>query len=181
MSSARAADEAADGEDPPSDGKADRERPAILVIGLGNPILGDDGVGWYVADGVEARLGAGRPGVRVERAALGGLALMERLVGAHRAILLDAMDTGAAPIGTVTSLALEDVTVRPAGHLDSVHDAPLTTALAAGRALGAVLPAHVVVVAIEARRIDIFDEHLSPAVAAAVPAAVDAVLLLLDA
>jgi len=180
MSSASAADGAADGDDLPPDGTADPDRPAVLIIGLGNPILGDDGVGWCVADAVEARMGAGRAGVRVERAALGGLALMERLVGAHRAILIDAMDTGTAPIGTVTSLALEDVSTRPAGHLDSVHDAPLTMALAAGRALGADLPTDVAVVAVEARRIDTFDDHLSPAVAAAVPAAVDAVLLLLD-
>ncbi|MER3457723.1 MAG: hypothetical protein C4309_02925 [Chloroflexota bacterium] len=33
-----------------------------LVIGLGNPLLGDDGVGWHVAEGVrQALIGASRP------------------------------------------------------------------------------------------------------------------------
>jgi hydrogenase maturation protease len=33
-----------------------------LVIGLGNPLLGDDGVGWHVAEGVrQALMGASRP------------------------------------------------------------------------------------------------------------------------
>jgi hydrogenase maturation protease len=153
----------------------------VLVIGLGNPILGDDGVGWRVADLVEARLGADAGDVRVERAALGGLALMERLVGARRAILVDAMETGSVPVGTVRCLSLAEVGCREAAHLDSAHDAPLTVAIAAGRALGADLPADVSVVAVEALHVDTFSDDLSPAVAAAVPAAVAAVLHLLDA
>jgi hydrogenase maturation protease len=157
-----------------------RDVASVIVIGLGNPILGDDGVGWRVADLVEARLGIAANGVRVERAALGGLALMERLVGARYAILVDAMETGAVPVGTVTCMTLDDVGYRPADHLDSAHDTPLTVALAAGRALGADLPAEVHVVAVEARHVDTFSDDLSPEVAAAVPAAADAVLDLLD-
>jgi hydrogenase maturation protease len=154
---------------------------AVVVIGLGNPILGDDGVGWRVVDALEARHREAIDGIRVERAALGGLALMERLVGAQRAILVDAMETGTAPIGTVTCLRLDDVGCRPAGHLDSVHDTPLTVAIEAGRALGADLPDDVSVVAVEAHRIDTFSDFLSPDVEAAIPAAVDAVLRLLEA
>ena len=151
----------------------------VIVIGLGNPILGDDGVGWRVADLVESRLSHDAGGVRVERAALGGLALMERLVGARRAILVDAMETGSVPAGTVRCMTLEEVGCRPAEHLDSVHDAPLTVAIAAGRALGADLPWDVSVVAVEARHVDTFSDDLTPAVEAAVPAAADAVLRLL--
>ena len=164
----------------PVDG-LDFDRASVVVVGLGNPILGDDGVGWRVVDALELRLGETPRGVRVERAALGGLALMERLVGAQRAILIDAMETGAAPVGTVSCLALDEVGCRPAGHLDSIHDTPLTIAIEAGRALGADLPAEVSVVAVEAHRIDTFSDDLTPAVAAAVPAAVDAVLRLLEA
>ena len=51
-----------------------------LVIGLGNPILGDDGVGWVVAEGI-ARLTEDRPEIEVDTVALGGLSLMERLTG----------------------------------------------------------------------------------------------------
>ena len=53
----------------------------ILVIGLGNPILGDDGVGWVVAREVEIRLGASEYNIEVDCLALGGLSLMERLIG----------------------------------------------------------------------------------------------------
>ena len=30
-------------------------QPRTIVVGLGNPVLGDDGVGWRVADAVEDR------------------------------------------------------------------------------------------------------------------------------
>jgi hydrogenase maturation protease len=167
----------------------------VIVVGLGNPILGDDAVGWHVADEVEARLTAGTvPGVagggpagavpgtpagarvHVERLAVGGLALMERLVGFRSAVLVDAMLTGTVPPGTVRLLSLADIPGGEAGHLDSVHDAPLAEALEAGRALGASLPSEIVIVAIEAAQVTDFTESMSPEVAAAVPRAVDAVL-----
>ena len=56
-----------------------------IVVGLGNPILGDDGVGWRVAQAVQALA----PEADVECQALGGLSLMERLVGYQRAIIVD--------------------------------------------------------------------------------------------
>ncbi len=65
----------------------------ILVIGLGNPILGDDGVGWVVAREVETCLGASGQNVEVDCLALGGLSLMERMVGYQRVILIDSLNT----------------------------------------------------------------------------------------
>jgi len=164
-----------------------------LVVGLGNPLLADDGVGWLVAQAVAARLtgggapgavasGAGVPGavvpvaVEVDSLAVGGLALMERLVGYRRAVLVDAMVTGEHPPGTVRRFTVEDAPGREATHLDSAHDASLAAALAAGRALGAVLPDEIVVIAVEAVRVDTFGEQLTPEVEAAIPAAIDAVL-----
>jgi hydrogenase maturation protease len=160
----------------------------VIVVGLGNPILGDDAVGWHVVDAVEARLASaaipgGEPGsglggdnIRFERLAVGGLALMERLVGFRRAILVDAMMTGTAPPGTVQVLSLADLPGGLAGHLDGAHDASLAVALEAGRALGASLPEDLVIVTIEAAQVTEFGESMSPQVAAAVPPAVEAVM-----
>ena len=155
-----------------------RGPPPVLVVGLGNPLLGDDGVGWRVVAGVEERLGDAS-GVEFDQLAVGGLTLMERLVGFERVILVDALLTGRDAPGTVSCSSLGDLSTREASHLDNAHDAPLPVALAAGRALGAELPDEIAVVGIEARRIDVFDEELTPEVAAAIPVAVDAVLDLL--
>ncbi|HYM84931.1 MAG TPA: hydrogenase maturation protease, partial [Candidatus Dormibacteraeota bacterium] len=119
-------------------------------MGLGNPLLGDDGVGWRVADEVERRLSHGEAATDavVERLCVGGLALMERLVGCAHAIVVDAFVSGSAPAGTVRSASLDDLDTSHASHLDSAHDASLLVALEAGRALGAALPARVDVVAV---------------------------------
>jgi len=139
-----------------------------LVVGLGNPILGDDGVGWRVAEEVRARLTD--PDVTVTCLALGGVSLMERLVGYRRALVVDALTTG-APLGSVFSVPLSALP-EPAGHTASAHDTTLAAALALGRALGAELPEEVWVVAVEAERLYEFSDTLSPPVAAAVPEAV---------
>ena len=144
-------------------------RAGTLVIGLGNPILGDDGVGWRVAREVQERLG--NPDVEVTCLALGGIALMERLVGYRRAIIIDAMTTGAAP-GTVLCVRLEELPNPASGHTASSHDTSLATALSLGRRLGAPLPDEIRVVAVEAQRLFEFHADLSPAVAAAMPEAV---------
>jgi hydrogenase maturation protease len=159
-----------------------------LVIGLGNPILGDDGVGWKVAEAITQKIeqkpnppdgGPGKSAVEVDCLAIGGLGLMERMVGYRRAILIDAINSHAQPNGTVSIFPLEALPNRAAGHLFSAHDTTLQNALAVGRAMGADLPVEVTVVAIEAENVYDFGEELSPAVSAAVPQAAQAVFELL--
>ncbi|MFH1524024.1 MAG: hydrogenase maturation protease [Chloroflexota bacterium] len=148
-----------------------------LVIGLGNPILGDDGVGWRVVEEV-AQKTANRPEVEVDRVSLGGLSLMERLNGYERAILVDAIFTGQKPVGTVSQFTLSDIPDLTAGHSASAHDTSLRNALNVGRGMNVLLPKDndVIIVAIEAENVYDFTEELSPAVVAAVPQAVNAVL-----
>lgn len=150
-------------------------RAGTLVVGLGNPILGDDGVGWHVVDRVAERLGPGAD-VELDRLSVGGVALMERLIGYHRAVIVDAILGGQEPPGTTWCRPLEAVVTRTASHLDSSHDAPLPAALLAGRALGARLPEEIVIVGVAIARADVFGVSLSPPVAAAVDHAVSVVL-----
>jgi len=158
---------------------------SAIVVGVGNPILGDDGIGWRVVEEVERRwaaeprAGAEPPPVAFLCVSLGGLSLMERLVGAGRAILVDAVRTRDRPVGTVFAIPLAELIPGVSGHLDNAHDASLPVALAAGRSLGADLPAEITVVGIEAHRVEEFSEELSPPVAAARLAAVEAVLAIL--
>jgi hydrogenase maturation protease len=148
-----------------------------LILGLGNPLRGDDGVGWRVAE--QVRLEVERvdtPPIEVDCLDQGGLSLMERLIGYDRVVLIDAMTTGQQMPGTVSCFPLEELPDPAAGHLTSAHDTTLQTALKLGRSMDARLPKTVTVVAVEAQRVYDFMEELSPAVAAAVPHAVQAVL-----
>jgi len=158
-----------------------------LVIGLGNPILGDDGVGWKVADKIQQELDDPQSllhdlqSIEVDYAALGGLSLMERLSGYQRVILVDSIFTGKKPIGSVRTFPLSLMPDLTSGHSASAHDTSLPTALNVGRSMNLPLPSddQVLVVAIEAKNVYDFSEELSPTVAAAVPQAVEVVLELL--
>jgi hydrogenase maturation protease len=166
----------------------DESGKTILVIGLGNPILGDDGVGWRVAEAVAQSIGhqatspdggMGGLSIEVDCLAIGGLGLMERMIGYRRAILVDAINSHAHPSGTVSVFPIEALPNRAAGHLFSSHDTTLQNALALGRTMGADLPSEILIVAVEAENVYDFGEELSPAVSAAVPKATQAVLELL--
>lgn len=158
-----------------------------LIIGLGNPILGDDGVGWVVADKVQAELNNPQSTIKnpqlveVDCASLGGLSLMERLTGAERVILVDAIFTGKQPVGTVSRFLLDELPDLSAGHSASAHDTSLRNALQVGRDMQVPLPddKNVIIVTIEAEAVYDFSQELSPAVAAAVPLALQQVLDLL--
>lgn len=144
---------------------------STLVLGLGNPILRDDGVGWRVVEA--AREKCRDDGVEFDTVALGGISLMERLIGYQRAVLVDSIQTAGGAAGAVYRLTLDEL---PTLHADAIHDASLKAALELGRRLGARLPDDITVVAIEARDLLDFGEMLSPAVEAAVPTAVALVL-----
>ncbi|MBM3128554.1 MAG: hydrogenase maturation protease [Chloroflexi bacterium] len=145
-----------------------------LILGLGNPLLSDDGVGWRVAEQVQARITD--PNIEFDFHSGGGLSLMERLIGYDRAIIVDALNTGRAPQGTVSSFRLEDLPNYAQSHLASAHETTLHTALQVGRTMGAALPNDILIVAIEAQNVYDFSEELSPAVASAVPRAVELVI-----
>jgi len=142
--------------------------PTTLVVGLGNPILGDDGIGWRVAEAVKVRLND--PDVEVLCLSLGGLALMEHLAGYRRAIIIDAMSSG-APAGTLLRMTAREMDEISVQHTASVHDLSLAAALALGCELGLELPEEIQVVGVEARVEFEFGVTLSAAVAAAIPEA----------
>jgi hydrogenase maturation protease len=138
-----------------------------LVVGLGNPILGDDGVGWVVAEEVRKQLPADLP-VDVDCLSLGGISLMERLIGYQRAILVDAF-ISAEQEGSIIVSKLDQLPNYSAFHLTSTHDMSLQNALEMGRQLGADLPEEVIVVGVSASHVYDFSEELSPLVQDAVP------------
>ncbi len=148
-----------------------------IVIGLGNPILGDDGVGWKVAEAVTQQLGSDSP-VDVEFLSLGGISLMEHLIGYGRAILIDAV-TSNQEIGSIIVSNLNEMPDYSAFHVASAHDTSLQNALKLGKSLGVSLPREVIVVGIATDHIYDFSEALSPVVAQAIPKATEIVINLL--
>jgi len=159
-------------------------QPSIIVVGLGNPILGDDGVGWIVAEEVKRRLDETQTGfpqsspVVVECCSLGGLSLMEQLIGYDRAIIVDAFAVD-QPAGTVFTIGIDELPDYSSLHAASVHDTSLQNALVIGKTMGVHLPEEVTLVGVSSEQLYEFSEELTPNVAAAVPQAVQIVLNLI--
>ena len=148
-----------------------------IVIGLGNPILGDDGVGWKVAEEVKQQLAPDSP-VEVEFLSLGGISLMEHLIGYERAILIDAV-TSDQEKGSIIVSNLNEMPDYSAFHVTSAHDTSLHNALKLGKEMGAKLPAEVIIVGIATDHIYNFSEKLSPLVLISIPKAIKIVINLL--
>lgn len=149
-----------------------------LVIGLGNPILGDDGVGWQIASELQ-RLKSLPADVTIECLGIGGISLMEALIDYDRAIIIDSIITHRAPIGKVNLYRLEELPNPSSGHMSSAHDTSFHEALMMGRSLGAHLPEDISIVTVESQKVYEFSEELTPAVRAAVSEAVGIILDLL--
>ena len=143
-----------------------------VIIGMGNPQLSDDGVGLAVAVAVAERLKQ-RITLTVTELNTGGIRLMEAMAGFKRAVVVDAMLSGAPP-GTVQRFDPKDfVTTR---NTFSSHDTDFATAYDLGRMAGVSLPEQVSFWGVEAREFDLFGERFTAEVAAAVPVAVERIV-----
>lgn len=155
-----------------------RAGPApILVLGLGNMLLSDDGVGPALLQ--ELADGEGRWKGKVEFLDGGtqGLALLGHLSGRCALIIVDAVRRG-AQAGTVHRLTLSELRQATLGRANSGHESNAGELLAAAELLDE-LPDRLFVVGVEPEKITT-GVGLSPAVQEALPAAGDQVACLLN-
>jgi len=147
-----------------------------LILGLGNPILTDDGVGVRVAEEVRALLPE-NASIDISEVSVGGLTLMETMIGYDRVILIDSYLSQDGIPGTYRKMSLDDLRlVSPTQHSASPHDASLVTALESGKRMGFRLPEQITIFAIYVQNVEEFSDHPTPAVAAAIPLVTQAVL-----
>ncbi len=133
-----------------------------VIVGVGNPLLADDGVGILVAREVGRLLS----GVEVVEANLAGIPLLEELVGYDRAIIVDSIKGRDKNLGRMRKLRLEDLGMGlPSGS----HGVGLGTAIGLGKRLGYEVPGLIEVYAIEVVENDRFHLGCSPQIQAKVP------------
>jgi hydrogenase maturation protease len=136
------------------------EPPRILILGLGNELLADDGAGVEAARALGERL-SDLENVTAVEAARAGFALLDILQEYDIAYLIDAIQTGGEP-GTPMELSLEDFS--GSSRLVSQHDMDVATALEFGRRMGCRMPKTVRIWAVEAEDITTFREGCCEAV-----------------
>ncbi len=142
-----------------------------IVLGLGNPLRGDDGIGPRVIQELQRR---GLPeGCLAMDAGTGGLDLLHLMEGWDRVVVVDAAEVQRQP-GHFVRFSPEEVQLLQSDGRLSSHDAGLADVLALARALDRSLP-RIVVFAVQPRAMG-WRQGLSAAVEARLPALVDAVM-----
>ena len=147
-----------------------------LILGLGNPLLGDEGIGVRV---VEELKGLELPdGVTVVEGGTAGLGLIGLMEGYQRVIIVDAADMGRPP-GRVVRFTPSEAQLKTAEAPLSLHEIGLGEVLALAKALE-VAPAELVIIGIQPSRVE-GGVGLSPEVEGAIPQIIRIILDELDA
>lgn len=148
----------------------------ITVLGIGNTLLTDEGFGPTVAIAVRGRLGELElpEDVQVDVVDGGvlGMKLLPIFQDSDAVVVVDAMDAGAEP-GALFKFTPEEAELEATRPV-SAHEIALPHLLDVAHLVGA--EPEVVVVACQIADIRSYSEELTPAVAACVPHAIQAVL-----
>jgi len=138
-----------------------------LILALGNPILSDDGVAHEVADRLAKRLhspsAVSDTQYDIIKSSAATMDIIPKLAGYDRLVVVDAVQFGSAPVGTVHRFSLSDLasTIR----LSSPHDINFATALQMGKVWGYDIPADIHIYGIEVKELSRFSENCTPEVA----------------
>jgi hydrogenase maturation protease len=150
---------------------SDSSHPApVLILGIGNILLGDEGIGVRV---IEAMRSQSLPqGVEVIDGGTGGADLIEVIAHRRKAIVVDAMDADCEP-GTLMRLSPDDLVPRGDTRI-SLHDVGLLDALHMAGHLGCA-PAQIVIIGIQPKSVA-WGTELSAELAACVPKIIERVM-----
>ncbi|WP_309493216.1 hydrogenase maturation protease [Candidatus Hecatella orcuttiae] len=145
-----------------------------LILGVGNEILGDDGIGIQVARDLKKRLRR-RTDIDVKEASAGGLRLIEEMLDYDKVIVVDAIATGKTEVGRIFRLSPSEF--DSTRHLSSSHDLNFATALRLGENYAPNrMPKEIVVYAIEIKDFSVFTKRITAKVREAGLRVVDAIL-----
>lgn len=148
-----------------------------LVLGVGNTILTDEGVGPWVVEHLRA-LNPEAPGVIWMDGGTLSFSIATSVEDAEHLIVVDATELHAQP-GTVQVFVDEEMDKMLGGHGRSIHEVGLLDLMSMARLTGR-LPERRALVGIQPERID-WGTEPSPAVGAAMPEAARAVAALIEA
>ena len=112
--------------------KGDGPGPDLAIVGVGNPIMGDDGVGPTVVERLADSPAGSAADVRLTDAGTTGFLALEAMSGAERAVVVDAVETGDAP-GTIQEYRCIDGNFETEIPEMTMHDVSFTEAMVAAR------------------------------------------------
>ena len=139
-----------------------------LILGMGNPILSDDGVGLFIAGQLEGKI----PDVDVITTAMAGLNILDLVIGYDKIFVIDAVLTDGRSLGNLKKLTENEGSL----HLFSSHGLNLPELLRLGRELGYKMPDVVAIYGIDIGNEIAFGEALTPELRRKMTSVVDEIL-----
>ncbi len=142
----------------------------ILILGMGNPILSDDGVGLLAAEKLRHRI----PGADVASSAMIGLSLFDLIIGYDAFFIIDAMTTRNGKPGELKKIGEDDR--HGTLHLFSSHGLNIFELMELGVRCGYDMPRLSAVYGIEIGNEVAFGETLSSSLNEKLPAIVEEII-----
>jgi len=137
----------------------------ILILGMGNDILTDDGIGIKITKVLEKKFPF--PNIIYDTLSLGGLEIIEYIKDFKMVVLIDAIKTLDGIPGTVYQFKPEDF--KETSHLSNIHDISFLTSLKLAKELNIPTPEKVHIIAIEIVEDMVFSNDFTPQVQARYP------------
>jgi hydrogenase maturation protease len=141
-----------------------------LILGMGNPILSDDGVGLLAAEKLRDRI----PETDVASSAMIGLSLFDLIIGYDTLFIIDAMTTREGKMGELKKIGEDDR--YGTFHLFSSHGLNIFELMELGVRCGYDMPRLLAVYGIEIGNEVAFGEALSLALNEKLPAIVEEII-----
>ncbi|MFC2100596.1 hydrogenase maturation protease [Bacteroidota bacterium] len=133
----------------------------ILLLGVGNDILTDDGIGPRLIKNIkDTGVFKKVDGIEFETLCVGGLEILEYIKDFETVIIIDAIRTRGGIPGTIYLLTPDDF--KETLHLSSFHDVSFLTAIELGHKLGYYMPSKIKIIAIEIIEDLVFSEEFTP-------------------
>jgi hydrogenase maturation protease len=155
----------------------------ILVLGLGNELYGDDGVGIHVVrrakQVMETDPSPSKDNFSIifEECSLSGLALLDVITGYDALVIVDTIKSLHPEPGKIRILKEKDLRYIPG---PSPHYVSIPQAIEIGRSIGLKVPSQITVIAVEAKNMYNLGESLTREMENAIPKIIDEVKSLLS-
>ncbi|MEN8191179.1 MAG: hydrogenase maturation protease [Bacteroidota bacterium] len=145
----------------------------LLILGMGNKLFGDDGVGIVVAERLR-EIYNNYENIDIEETSWGGFRIIDLLDGYNTAIVIDALQTKRKHLGFVHKLDYQDLihSVR----MVSFHDINFATAIEFAKIMDITMPEKIMVFGIEVDETDHFSEEISPIIKRSVESCINMVV-----
>ncbi|MDO9548966.1 MAG: hydrogenase maturation protease [Candidatus Marinimicrobia bacterium] len=128
-----------------------------LILGLGNDLLTDDGIGIYIAEKIKSEISR----ADIICSADSGFGLLDHMLGYDQVILIDSIITGKTKVGEIHHFSSSDFSQRVPF---SIHSTDIISILEYSRKCGFSVPNKIEFLAVEIEDNQTFNESFSDSI-----------------